>query len=130
MVKKKCKKTLNFECCECGSHELGYQKYARCITPVTLKDDDHIEYGQSKIYEDDFIIQENAFVCMDCEGFVEHLGFRMETEQDLLAYLNIDPSVSDEQQAEYEQHMSAVAEEQELRDDVISEEHFSHEHQL
>ena len=46
-------KKLQFTCQECGAHELGYQKYAKCIAPVSLKENGGVEYGCSEIDEND-----------------------------------------------------------------------------
>ena len=70
MCKSKNEK-VKFECRECGSNHLGYQKYVKCITPVSLQDNSQMEYGLSEIDEDDYLWTDNCFVCMDCKAVVE-----------------------------------------------------------
>ena len=103
-------KRVRFECPACGCNELAYQVYAKCITKVELKDDGNIEYGQSKFDPDDYLCTENTFLCANCESYVEHCSFRMETEKELLDYLNMDPEIRKKEQAEYEESLNAHAE--------------------
>jgi len=105
--------SLEFECRECGGNEFGYQKYAKCITPAKLQKNNNIKYGQSVFDEDDYLIAENTFVCVSCGGYVEHCGFRMESEKDLLGYLTVDPEVRDKEQSEYDECLKAQADDQE-----------------
>jgi len=105
------KKKVSFECRECGSNELGYQKYVKCVMPVLIKDDGQMEYSLSKIDEDDYLITENSFICMNCKGSVKHCGCEFETESDLLDYLVIDPVVRDKDQQEYEENLAAMMDE-------------------
>ena len=99
-------KGLKFECRECGSKELGYQKYAKCITQVSLLDN-NIEYGQSIFDEDDYLISQNNFLCMDCGSDVELCGLRIKSEKELLDYLTMNPEVRNKEQAEYEEQLKA-----------------------
>jgi len=98
---------VKFECGECGSRELGYQKYAKCVTPATIKDDGQMEYGLSEFDEDDYLYANNGFICMNCKGPVKHCGFRFETERQLLNYLAIDPVQRDKEQQEYVKDLDA-----------------------
>ena len=116
-----CKK-LVFNCRECGSNKLAYHKYAKCITPAKLQEYNNIEYGLSRIDEDDYICCDNCFICLNCEGFVEHRGFRMETEKDLLDYLTMDPAIRKQEQKEYEEHLIAQAHEQEQNEQIHMDE--------
>ena len=65
---------LRFTCQQCGADKLAYQKYAKCITPVSLRKDGHIEYGQSTIDEDDSLATLNGFACRCCGTIIEHCG--------------------------------------------------------
>lgn len=96
------KKKLKFECRECGSNDLGYQKYVRCYTRVVINDQGVIEYKESVYDEDDYICEDNYFICMNCKQPIEHHGYKMETEQDLINYLTIDPKILEEEEKEYE----------------------------
>ncbi len=106
------KKELQFECRECGAHELGYQKYAKCIAPVSLQENGHMEYGISQYDEDDYMAILNGFACRSCGSLVEHCGFRMETEKELSDYLSMDPDVRQQQQSEYDECVDAQSSEQ------------------
>ena len=79
----KVKSKVKFECRECGSHGLGYQKYVKCLTPVAMTDNGQMEYGQSVFDEDDYLCADSGYICLNCETFVEHCGYRFETEKDL-----------------------------------------------
>ncbi len=100
------KKDLQFTCRECGTHELGYQKYAKCIAPVSLQENGHTEYGQSIFDEDNYLTILNGFICKVCGTLIEHCGFRIQTEKELIDYLSMDPDVRQQQQQEYEELMS------------------------
>ena len=78
---------VEFECCECKSNQLAYQKYVKCLTPVSLQENGHIEYGPSSYDEDDYLAVSNGFLCADCGHMVEHCGCHFEAEKDLLDYL-------------------------------------------
>lgn len=98
-------KDLRFKCEKCGSNKLGYKKYSKCITPVSLQKNSNFEYGESEFDEDNYLISQNGFICMDCKSEVEHCGIRMATEKQLLDYLSMDPDVRNKEQAEYEDGM-------------------------
>jgi len=107
------KEVVKFKCRECGGEELGYQKYVKCITPVSLQENNNIEYGQSKFDEDDYLISQNGFICMDCESDVEHCGYIIQLEKELLDYLTMDPVLRDKEQAEYDEQLIAQIDAQE-----------------
>ncbi len=92
---------FRFECQICGGDELGYQKYVKCITPVSLQDNGHMEYAPSLFDEDDYIFGDNTFICMSCKAYIVHCGYLMESEKDLLDYLGLDPDVRMKQQQEH-----------------------------
>lgn len=114
---------LKFECRECGSTKLGYNKYVKCITPVTIKDDGQIEYGLSDIDEDEYLCVDNAFVCMDCKHVVKHCGVCFETESELLDYLKMNPRVRQQQQEEYYKKLFAeiTAQVEQEKEDLLTE---------
>ncbi|MFC1678035.1 hypothetical protein ACFL3G_13375 [Planctomycetota bacterium] len=103
------KSKVKFECRECGSNELGYHKYVKCITPVKLQQSGHMEYRLSRFFEDDYLYTDNGFICLGCELDVEHCGLRMETEKELLDYLSMDPGIREQQQQEYNEYIEAQA---------------------
>ncbi len=100
------KKKLQFTCRECGAHELGYQKHTKCMTPVSLSENGHMEYGQSIFDEDDYLTILNGFACTSCGSLIEHCGIRIQTEKELIDYLSMDPDVRQQQQSEYEELLS------------------------
>ena len=104
----KVKSKIKFECRECGSHELGYQKYVKCLTPVSINDNGQMEYGLSEIDEDDYLCADNCFICMNCKGTIEHGGYRFEIEKDLLNYLTMDPDVRENEQQDYIKNLTAM----------------------
>ncbi len=105
-------KKLQFTCRECGTHELGYQKHTKCMTPVSLQENGHTEYGQSIFDEEDYLTILNGFACTSCGSLIEHCGFRNQTEKELIGYLSMDPDVRQQQQSEYEELMSAQSEQE------------------
>ena len=107
------KEKLEFVCSKCGSNKLAYHKYVKCITPVKLQENNYLEYLPSKIDEDDSLATCNGFGCLNCGEFVEHCGFHMETERDLLDYFKMDPIFRDKQQQEYEEILCVQIEAQE-----------------
>lgn len=104
---------LQFTCRKCGSHELGYHKYVKCITPVSIQETGQMEYGPSNCDEDDYICADNCFICQNCKAFVSHCGWKMETEKELIDYLNMDPKVREKEEKEHGEHISAVISAQE-----------------
>lgn len=101
------KSSMKFECKKCGSNKLGYQKGVLCISPVAIQSDNHIEYSQFKMGEDDSLCIENSFLCVDCNNPVSHCGCTMETEKQLLAYLTKSPEVRATEQQDYEERLKA-----------------------
>ena len=115
------KEKVEFKCKKCGSNKLGYQKYAKCITPVS-QENGNIKYSLSEINENDYLCVSNGFICMTCKSLVEYCGLRFETEKDLLDYFKMDPGLREQQQKEYEEQLSAMIDaqaEQENADEVI-----------
>ena len=110
-------KNVEFTCRECGAHELGYQKYVKCVTPAFLnvKENGHIEYGQSVIDEDDYLDTLKAFACRSCGRLIEHCDYRMETERELLNYFAMDPIVREKEEMEYKAFMSTPINVQDLK---------------
>ena len=107
------KKNVNFKCRYCGSNELGYQKFVKCTIPVSLQENGQTEYSQSKIDEDDYLWTGNGVCCVNCGHFIEFCGCRIETEQDLLDYLTIDPADREQQEKEHEEIITAQIDAQE-----------------
>jgi len=99
-------KNVEFTCRECGAHELGYQKYAKCTNPVFLQENGNMEYGISQYDEDDYLCADDCFICLNCKSFVEYCGFRIETEKQLLDYLAMAPQIREKEEMEHKALMS------------------------
>ena len=110
-----------FTCPRCGSNKLAYHEYVKCITPVLLQENGHMEYMPSQIDEDDYMPVENTFICMSCEQHVEYCGHRLETEKDLLDYLELDPEIRNKQQQEYQEQLDAMIDAQDQQDNTAGE---------
>ena len=106
--------SIEFTCRECGGNKLVYQKYAKCLTPVSLHENGQIEYDLSSFNEDECLAVSTGFCCADCGHLIEHCGIRMETEKALLDYLTMYPNLRDRQQSNYDEQLEAqiVAQEQ------------------
>lgn len=103
-------KKVKFECKECESDKLAYQKYSKSVIPVELKKDGTIYYSDPDIDDDDYLAVSNGFCCKNCGHMLKHCGCNMETEEELLAYLTMDPEVSNKEQADYEECLRAQIE--------------------
>ena len=101
------KNSIDFECLKCGGNKLVYQKYAKCLTPVSIPDNEHVKYGLSSFNEDDYLTVSTGFCCAGCNILIEHRGIRMETEKDLLDYLTMEPYLREHQKQEYDERLEA-----------------------
>ncbi len=119
-------KELQFTCQKCGDHELSYQKYVKCVMPVSIMDDNNLEYDLSITDEVDCLAIMNGFACGSCGSLVEHRGIRMETEKELIDYLTMDPGVREKEQAEYDQLIDAQIEAQEQKEKELA----MHNHEM
>lgn len=108
----------NFKCRDCGSTNLGYQKWVEAVMPVQIHEDGHIEYHQAVIDEDNDLGGVCGFICMDCKDELSFCGCRIQTEEELISYLTLDPADREEQEKEYQETLEAEIdrdlEEQEL----------------
>ena len=76
-----------FKCGECGSKNLALCRYAKCYIPVVIKNGT-CEYLEAEVDIDDYIDAEDYFCCLDCEEFIGDREYRLQTEEELLEYLN------------------------------------------
>ena len=106
-------KNLVFNCKNCGSSKLSYQKFVKCITPIEIKEDKSVFYKLSLIDEDDYLATYNGFCCADCNHLIEHCGCRLETEQALIDYLSMDPDIRYQQEQDYQAYIEAQTSTQE-----------------
>ncbi|MBW8017947.1 MAG: hypothetical protein FVQ82_17390 [Planctomycetes bacterium] len=114
------KKELQFTCQKCGGKELGYQKFVKCLVPVTIKDDNNMEYGLSIIHEDDYLAILNSFACGSCGSIIEHCGIRMETEKQLIDYLTMEPFDRLHQQQDHQELIDAQIDAQEQKEKELA----------
>ena len=107
---------VKFTCQNCGDHELGYQKFVKCVAPVLLQGNGHIEYGLSVVDEDDYLCVGNTFICNSCGSLVEHCDIRMETEKELIDYLTMEPFDRLHQQQDHQELIDAQISAQEQKE--------------
>jgi len=115
------KANWTFTCTYCGSNNLGYQKYVKCVTPVETEVDGTLVYLPSLFDEEDSIYPVRGFMCLDCGEYITHCGLHMETEDELESYYALDPQERDRQQREHDEVSEAIAESQEQRRQEIME---------
>ena len=80
-----------FKCLKCGSTNLGYQQWVESCSPVVIDSEGHLEYKQAIVDKDNELGAVGGFVCMDCKDTLYLRGSRVETEEELIAYLNLTP---------------------------------------
>ena len=114
-------KDLKFECRKCGSHELGHQKYVKCVMPVSVKEDGLMEYGPSEIDEDDYLAPLSGFACKSCGRLIEHSGVRLETEKQLIDYLAMEPFSRQRQQQQHQELIDAQIYAQEQKEKELAD---------
>ena len=107
---------LQFNCEKCGSNELAYQKYVKCITPISLSEGSHVEYLPSATDEDDYLATLNGYACRSCGHLVEHCGCVIVTEKELKQLSTMDPETRAKEQREYDVLIEAQINEQEQRE--------------
>lgn len=77
-----------FECRECNSGELAYQKYVKCITPVVVHHDGTLEYLQSEFDEDDYIPDGYGYSCGNGHMITSY-GHELQCEGDIIGHLQM-----------------------------------------
>jgi len=78
----------SFKCKECGSGELAFSIYAKSLIPVVIKDDGQLEFLEAVVDSDDYIDGEDYFCCFSCGSQISDHTDHLQTEQELLEYLN------------------------------------------
>ena len=107
---------FNFTCYNCGSSKFGYQKWISSCLPVTIHDNNHMEYEEAIVNEDNELDGADWFICMDC-GYELHLyGHRIQTEHDLESYLSMAPDEQKEQERLYQESEEETARNEEQRE--------------
>jgi hypothetical protein len=79
------KMSNKFQCKECGSGELAFNSYVKCIIPVIIREEGRIEYLEAVVDSDDYIQNTGYYCCSVCDSPV---GDYLQTERDLLEYLS------------------------------------------
>lgn len=74
-----------FKCKKCGSEELAYRSYAKCLIPVVIREDGSIEYLKPVVDCDDYIHNTGHYCCSGCGS---PAGNYLRSEQELLEYLS------------------------------------------
>ena len=77
-----------FECKKCGSGELAFSSYVKCLIPAVIKEDEGIEYLEAVVDSDDYIQNTSYFCCYGCGSQVGDFKEPLRTEEELLVYLN------------------------------------------
>ena len=75
-----------FQCRECGSGELAYIKYVKCITPVIVNQDGTLEYLQSQFDEEDYISVGYGFACGNGH-IITRYDSELRYEDDIISFL-------------------------------------------
>ena len=76
---------IKFKCKECGSGELAFGSFAKCLIPVLIREDGSIEYLEAVMDSDNYIQNTNYFCCSECSS---PAGNYLQIEQELLEYLS------------------------------------------
>lgn len=74
------------KCDNCGSNQLAYQQYVRCVIPVGYDGQGNNAYNEHIYDEDPTPNTQHGYCCRNCGQMVEHHGVLIETEQSLLNY--------------------------------------------
>jgi len=91
-----------FQCLYCGSEELVFTKWVKCLEKVIFHTNDHINYHQH-IDDNDVLGAEHRFICGSCKKPVLFYGDYMTTEDELIAYINFTDQERAEILEDYEQ---------------------------
>lgn len=113
---------IKFICQKCKSSKLGHQKWVRSCSPVKIHPNNHTEYEQAIINEDNELGGVDGFVCMDCGQELYFCGCRIQTEDELTSYLSLDQDKREEQEKLYQESVEEGIrhEEQREQDEIES----------
>ncbi len=100
---------VKFQCYNCGSSNLGYQKWISSCSPINNNDNGHIEYEQTVIDEENELDGADGFICMPCGHELHLYGHRIQTEDDLKSYLSLDPDKQKEEERLYKEGVEEEA---------------------
>ena len=113
-------KKLKFTCQECGAHEIGYENFVKCTSPVWLQENNNVEYGQSVMDDKEPFFSRDCFICLNCKASIEYRGLKIETEKQLIDYLSMDPDVREEEEKKYAEYIDAQIYDQEQTEEEQS----------
>ena len=81
----------SFNCKECGSANLGYQQWVESFSPVVIDSDGRVEYEQAVVDVNNELGVCGGFLCAACGEKLYLYGSQVETEAELITYLNLTP---------------------------------------
>lgn len=104
-----------FSCIKCRSNKIIFRKYIKCLEFVDVQANGNIVH-QVPVFDDkDAIDHISGYCCAECLTKIEHCGFSVQTKDDLLDYLKLDPVVRKQQQDEYDVMEAAICEEEMIK---------------
>ncbi|AQQ71189.1 hypothetical protein SMSP2_01555 [Limihaloglobus sulfuriphilus] len=106
-----------FICPKCGSNKLGYQNYVKSVMPIIIDDAGQVSYEQPVVDHDDHVPAEFGYICQKCGNKISHAGEWLETESELIHYLNLSQEQLDREQKQFEVYIEEQAQEQKDRDE-------------
>lgn len=110
-----------FTCSRCGSHDLSLEKWISCEEPLVFHDNGVIEYEAYQVDETEELAGLGGFMCRSCKTPLTYRGCRIETEEDLIAYLALSPEERQEQEELYQACLEQEAQENEAKQKEIIE---------
>ncbi len=113
---------IKFQCNKCGSSKIGHQKWVGSCSPIKIHNNGHIEYEQAEIDEDDELRGVGGYICQDCGQELYFCGCQIQTEDELISYLSLDPDKRQEQEKFYQESEEETArhEEQRQQDEIAT----------
>ena len=105
-----------FKCAKCGSRELAYQKYAKCVSHINVENGNCI-YEEGQVDENDYLPVEFGYICGKCGLPLRHAGRWLQSEHDLARYLTADPGILAEEERLYEAYAIAMSEEEDTKEE-------------
>ena len=91
-----------FTCLSCGSSELSFIKWVKCVEKVVIHPDARIEYDDQQIDDTEMLGAEYRYVCACCGKPPLLYGHYVENEDELIEYLNMTLDVRTQMQIKYE----------------------------
>ena len=105
-----------YKCSKCGSEELSFEKYVKCIIELEQNEDGTYEELGVRIDKEDFLPVNYGYACSDCGHPLELWGFRIECERELQKYLAMAPDVRAEEDRRYQEYLKEQCEAQKQRE--------------